>query len=89
MHAAFGELAVVAGCQPFLVFGDFNVEPTKILCLPKGVSAGLFVDLAAAWACALGVALAATCKRSFVRWLLVSYGVCERVLVSESSHQLC
>ena len=25
--------------------GDFNVEPTKILCLAKGISAGLWVDL--------------------------------------------
>ena len=28
-----------------LLAGDFNVEPTKIPCLSKGISAGLWVDL--------------------------------------------
>ena len=42
--AAFGELGVVAGEQPCLLDGDFNVEPTKIPCLAKGISAGLWVD---------------------------------------------
>ena len=46
--AALGELGVVAG----LIVGDFNVEPTKIPCLAKGISAGLWVDLDAAWASA-------------------------------------
>ena len=34
--AALGELSVVAREQPFLLVGDFNVEPTKIPCLAKG-----------------------------------------------------
>ena len=38
--AALGELGVVARRQPCLIVGDFNVEPTKIPCLAKGVSAG-------------------------------------------------
>ena len=42
--AAFGELSVVARGQPCLLDGDFNVEPTKIPCLAKGIPAGLCVD---------------------------------------------
>ena len=41
--AASGELHVVASGQPCLLVGDFNVEPTKIPCLAKGISAGLWV----------------------------------------------
>ena len=43
--AALGELSVVAREQPCMLVGDFNVEPTKIPCLAKGISAGLWVDL--------------------------------------------
>ena len=39
--AAHGELSVVARGQPCMLVGDFNVEPTKIPCLAKGISAGL------------------------------------------------
>ena len=46
--AAFGELSVVARGHPCLLVGDFNVEPTKIPCLAKGISAGLWVDLESA-----------------------------------------
>ena len=53
-EAALGELAVVARGQPCLIVGDFNVEPTKIPCLAKGISAGLWVDLEASWAIAAG-----------------------------------
>ena len=42
--AALGEPSVVARGQPCLLLGDFNVEPTKIRCLAKGISAGLWVD---------------------------------------------
>ena len=42
--AALGELSVVARGQPSLLVGDLNVEPTKIPCLAKGISAGLWVD---------------------------------------------
>ena len=45
--AALGELSVVARGQPCLLVGDFNVEPTKIPCLAKGIMAGLWVDLEA------------------------------------------
>ena len=50
--AALAELAVVARGSPCLLAGDFNVEPTKIPCLSKGISAGLWVDLDAAWSAA-------------------------------------
>ena len=45
-----GELGVVAREQPCLLVGDFNVEPTKIPCLAKGIMAGVWVDLEASWA---------------------------------------
>ena len=63
--AALGELRVVAMDQPCLVVGDFNVEPTKIPCLSKGIFAGLWVDLESAWAFASGVSPAVTCKRAW------------------------
>ena len=62
--AASGELGVVALDQPCLLVGNFNVEPTKIPCLAKGISAGLWVDLESAWAFASGVPPAVTCKRA-------------------------
>ena len=52
LDAAFGELGVVAREQPCMVVGGFNVEPTKIPCLATGISAGLWVDVEAAWALA-------------------------------------
>ena len=43
--AALDKLSVVAGGQPCMMVGDFNVEPTKIPCLAKGISAGLWLIL--------------------------------------------
>ena len=43
--------------------GDFNVEPTKIPCLAKGIMAGLWVDLEASWALASGRNPGVTCKQ--------------------------
>ena len=63
--AALGELRVVALDQPCLIVGDFNVEPTKIPCLSKGISAGLWVDLESSWVFASGLPPAVTCKRSW------------------------
>ena len=63
--AALAELAVVARSSPCLLAGDFNVEPTNIPCLSKGISAGLWVDLDAAWSAANGQHPAVTCKRSW------------------------
>ena len=60
--AAFGELGVVARRQPCLHVGDFNLEPTKIPCLAKGISAGLWVDFEEAWALAAGLQPAPFCK---------------------------
>ena len=53
--AALSELHAVAAGQPCLLVGDFNVEPTKIPCLAKGISAGLWVDFGEAWALAAGL----------------------------------
>ena len=55
LDAALGELSVVARGQPCLLVGDFNVEPTQIPCLAKGISAGLWVDFEEAWALAAGL----------------------------------
>ena len=59
-------MAVVARGSPCLLAGDFNEEPTKIPCLSKGFSAGLWVDLDAAWSDAEGQLPTVTCKRSWV-----------------------
>ena len=63
--AALGELSVVARVQPCMIVGDFNVEPTKIPCLAKGISAGLWVDFEEAWALTSGLQPAPTCKRDW------------------------
>ena len=41
------------------------MEPTKIPCLAKGISAGLWVDLEEAWALAAGFGPAVTCKKAW------------------------
>ena len=56
---------MVARGQPCLIVGDFNEEPTKIPCLAKGISAGLWVDLEASWALTTGMQPAPTCKRGW------------------------
>ena len=70
-----------------MLVGDFNVEPTKIHCLAKGISAGLWVDFEEAWALATGLQPAPTCKRDWsatgghrrdfivgdVSWLLLEF----------------
>ena len=66
-----GELNVVARGQPCLLVGDFNLEPTKIPCLAKGISAGLWVDFEEAWALAAGLQPAVTCKRTWGFLLLL------------------
>ena len=63
--AALGELHAVAAGQSCLLVGDFNVEPTKIPCLAKGISAGLWVDFGEARALAAGLQPAPTCKRGW------------------------
>ena len=55
----------VARGQPCLLVGDFTVEPTKIPCLAKAISAGLWVDFEEAWALAAGLQPAPTCKRDW------------------------
>ena len=63
--AALGELRVVARGQRCLLVVDFNVEPTKIPCLAKGISAGLWVDFEEAWALATNMRPARTCKQNW------------------------
>ena len=65
-EAALGELAVVSRGQPCLIVCENNVEPTKIPCLAKGISAGLWVDLEGfLGAVASGRVPAVTCKRTW------------------------
>ena len=59
--ATLGDLSVVARGQPCLLVGNFSVEPTKIPCLAKGFSAGLWVDFEEAWALAAGLQPAPIC----------------------------
>ena len=63
--ALLGELSVVARGQPCMLVGDFYVEPTKIRCLAKGISAGLWVDLEGSWALATCRQPASTCMREW------------------------
>ena len=63
--ASLAELSVVARGQPSLLVGDFNVEPTKIPCLAKGISAGLWVDLEGSWSLAAGRHPSSTCMREW------------------------
>ena len=63
--AVLGELHVVARGQPCVLVGGFNVEPTKIPCLAKGISAGLWVDFGESWALAASLQPTPTCKRSW------------------------
>ena len=60
-----GELSVVARGHPSLLVGDFNVEPTKVPCLARGISAGLWVDFEASWALAAGLQPTPACKRDW------------------------
>ena len=69
-------LGVVARGQLSSVVGDLKVQPTKIPCLPTGISARLWYDLEAAWAVAAGLALAVTCKRTCsLNWKLALWMV--------------
>ena len=63
--AALAELSVVARGHPCMLVGDFNVEPTKIPCQAKGISAGLWVDLEGSWALATGKQPSSTCMREW------------------------
>ena len=56
---------MVSRGQPCVLVGDFNVEPAKIPCLAKGISAGLWVDFEEAWALAAGLKPTPTCKRDW------------------------
>ena len=62
-----GELAVVGRGQPCMLARDFNVEPTKIPCLLKGITFGLWFDLQGAWANASGIDAGVTCKKDWAR----------------------
>ena len=56
---------MVSRGQPCMIVGDFNVEPTKIPCLAKGISAGLWVDFEESWALTSCLQHVSTCKRDW------------------------
>ena len=56
MDAVLVDLAAVSRGQLCLIVGDLNIEPIRIPCLLKGISAGSWFDLPEAWACASGIA---------------------------------
>ena len=60
LDAVFCELAAVSRGQPCPIVGDLNIEPTRIPCLLKGISAGSCFDLQEVWAHASGTAPGAT-----------------------------
>ena len=63
--AVLCELSMIASGQPCLTVGDLHIEPSKIPCLLKGISAGLWFDLHASRAVASGAIPAATCMHYF------------------------
>ena len=63
--AALGELAVISRGQPCVLAGVFNIEPTKIPCLLKGIMNGLCFDLQGAWSIASRVDAGVTCKKDW------------------------
>ena len=65
LDAALCELAVISRGQPCVLAGDFNIEPTKIPCLLKGIMLGLWFDLQGAWSIASGVDAGVTCKKDW------------------------
>ena len=65
LDAVLCELAVVASGQPCLIVGDLNIEPDRIPCLLKCLTAGHWFDLQSSWASASGVAPLLTCCRTF------------------------
>ena len=49
LDAVLCELAVVASGQPCLIVGDLNIEPDRIPCLLKGLTAGHWFHLQSSW----------------------------------------
>ena len=61
-QAVLCELKVVDDGHPHLVLGDFNIEPSKISCLAKGISEGSLVDFSEQFAACRGNLPAPTYK---------------------------
>ena len=64
-QAVMCELRVVGDGHPFLLLGDFNIEPFKIPCLAKGILDGLIVDFAEKFSASRGNLSAPTCKNAW------------------------
>ena len=65
LDAVLCELAGVASGQPCLIVGHLTIEPDRIPCLFKGLTAGHWFDLQSSWASASGVDPLPTCCRTF------------------------
>ena len=64
-QAVMCELRVVGDGHPYLLLGDFNIEPSKIPCLAKRISEGLIVDFEHHFSASRGDLAAPTCKNAW------------------------
>ena len=87
------ELRIVSDGNPFLLLGDFNIEPSKIPCLAKGILEGLIVDFEYHFSASRGVLAAPTCKnvwdsegtrRDFILGNPAAFAACSGCWVDES-----
>ena len=62
LAAVLAEARMCCAGQPVILAGDFNVEPTVIPSLAKGISDGHWVDLEQAFAFGRGVPSSSTCQ---------------------------
>ena len=64
LQAVLAEAQVVCIGQPMLIAGDLNADPAVIPFLPKGISAGRYVDLVLAYSQGAGLAPDVICRFS-------------------------
>ena len=92
-QAVMCELRVVGDGHPFLLLGDFNIEPFKIPCLAKRISDGSIVDFAESHSASRGFLVAPTCKnvwdsegtrRDFILGSPAAFAACTGCWVDET-----
>ena len=92
-QAVLCELRVVDEGHPHLILGDFNIEPSKIPFLAKGISEGLLVEFAEQFSASRGNLPAPTCKniwdsdgtwRDFILGNPAAFAACTGCCVDEN-----
>ena len=87
------EIRVVGDGHPYLLLEDFNIEPSKIPCLAKGISEISIVDFEHHFSACKGDLAAPTCKnvwdsegtrRDFILGNLAAFAACTGCWVDES-----